>query len=393
MSTLKLNEYQSNFDPATGDELSLWFGKHNDTIDGLTVLLSGVPLLRNDKTGAIFFPDRTKKVIHFFLEDAKKKGELGINLSPKESGNKRYDYAQKVDFIYSSIDHEYIPGLQRPWEEGFLTPVFFSLSVLNKYSQNPGYSLELSSATWGTISCGTQWHIDFGINKNKKVMMWLGDIDSLPENEQYYLRSENIESDHCIHSQFYDSQIENKWADPSVEDRVLKLRADLSELTEKKCNEPLYILDGEVSKVIANLDKPVFWEDKNVSPTIEALNRIFVESINAKTLKQAIKKSDPTLDIKAKNGLKLFSMWIEHCLNSTDSYKIMSPFFVLYDFRILVCHLQSQKRQDEQLESINERLQILKSNTDYEAIYNALFTQLESSYTEILELTSGWTLS
>lgn len=37
--------------------------------------------------------------------------------------------------------------------------------------------------------------------------MWLGDIARLPDAEQYYLRSENIDSDHSIGSEFYDGQI------------------------------------------------------------------------------------------------------------------------------------------------------------------------------------------
>ncbi len=62
----------------------------------------------------------------------------------------------------------------------------------------------------------------------------------------------------------------------------------------------------------------------------------------------------------------------------------MCPFFVLYDFRILVCHLRSNESRDELLARINERLGLLKDNQSYENIYNALFVEMEKSYNEIV---------
>ena len=35
--------------------------------------------------------------------------------------------AEKVKFIYDKDDHYFIPGLNRPWKIGFLTPVFLTL--------------------------------------------------------------------------------------------------------------------------------------------------------------------------------------------------------------------------------------------------------------------------
>lgn len=54
-------------------------------------------------------------------------------------------------FIYDSDDYKYIPGLKRPWDEGFLTPVFFNREVLLKYDSSPIYRLSFASTTYGEI--------------------------------------------------------------------------------------------------------------------------------------------------------------------------------------------------------------------------------------------------
>ena len=55
--------------------------------------------------------------------------------------------------------------------------------------------------------------------------MWLGDIATLPENEQFYLRSENVPSDHSIGSEFYDGQIECRLTDRTPEDQLFEQRS------------------------------------------------------------------------------------------------------------------------------------------------------------------------
>lgn len=384
METLRLNEVQTYFDNETEEPLSLCFEDYFCVIANKEVHLSNVPLLKNNDNGKIYFPDKIKLEIASFLKKADEQNEDKIYLSPKRRGNKRYHYAAKYDFKYSSIDYEYIPGLYREFNEGFLTPVYFNISVLNKYSQNPDYSLDLFSSTYGTISYKDEWNIQFGVNKNKNIIMWLGDIDSLHEEEKYYLRSENINSDHCIHSEFYNAQIDVKWADPCLENRVFRLRNDLSQLTKKLYQTPFYMLEGEVSDVISNLDKPIFWEDKHVSPVVESLNRIFVESLNTNGIKTIIKEQKPDIDTKGKKGLKLFSLYIEHILDKNNFNELMCPFFVLYDFRIMVCHLQSTNTKEEQLKGINKRLSIDEDNKSYEQIYDRLFSEMEKSYNEIL---------
>lgn len=124
MKNLKLEEVQIYFDHETNEPLQIWLGEHQMEVDNLSVQLEGVPLLINERTKEVHLPDKTKYIIKHFIEEAKARGEAGVSLKPRELGLKRYPYASSFNFIYSQIDYEYIPGLTRPWNEGFLTPVF-----------------------------------------------------------------------------------------------------------------------------------------------------------------------------------------------------------------------------------------------------------------------------
>ena len=384
MDELQLDKVQGYFDEATGEPLQLSFDDHTLEIDGLEIPLEGVPSLKSEQTGQRHYPSKTKSIIAFYLDQAKKKGKPCVRIYQRTDHVARYSYAEKFNFLYSHLDYEYIPGLALASDEGYLTPVFFKISVLNKYSQHPEYGLDLFSNTYGTIWFGDNWKINFGINRNKHVIMWLGDIAQLPESEIYYLRSENIESDHDIHSQFYDAQIEAQFAELSPQQNLIHLRRTLNDAFFEKFGSPLFHLEGQVSKIIENLDRPVFWEDKHVGPAVESLNKIFVESVNVKSLKQNLKQANPELDVKSLGSLKILQYWLTERLQLANSSDLMCPLFVLYDYRILTCHLIPDTKRKETLLAINHRLGLSEENANNETIYDALISRLLKSVETIL---------
>lgn len=141
-------------------------------------------------------------------------------------------------FIFDLADYRNIEGLFRGEAESpYLAPVFFEIDCLVPFFYNCKYNCSLFSETYGTIyykKNGTikddrDFYISFGINKNKKVIMWLGDLEKLPEKEQKLLASFNIESDHDITSEFYDAQIHTKYANSIKEIEILLQKTKINE--------------------------------------------------------------------------------------------------------------------------------------------------------------------
>ncbi len=374
MTKLDLDTVQTYFDEESGVPLSLCFDCHKVELNGVVAFLEGVPLLKNPDTGEIYYPNKTKELLDYYTNKYFQDGDYEITLKQKER-QVRYPYSEQFNFLYSHIDYEYIPGLIRPWNNGFLTPVFFNLAVLNKYTQHPDYKLELAG----------DWYISFGISKSKKVIMWLGDIDDLPDKEKYYLRSENVDSDHDIHSEFYDAQIDVKYSKRSALGESIHQRKTINELVKKNYGFDLYVLHGEVSEILANLDKPVFWEEKHVSPVIDSLNRIFVESLNTKEICKSIKESGSSADTKSLKGNKLFQLWLNDVLNIQNTDYLACPFFVLYDFRVMCTHLLSEDKKKEMFSSICKRLDLNQETASLEQLFNETLKRIIKSYTNINE--------
>jgi hypothetical protein len=209
--------------------------------------------------------------------------------------------------------------------------------------------------------------------------MWLGDINKLPLQEQHYLRSENVESDHEIHSEFYDAQIDCVPSPPSKQNQLLRARADLDQLVKKVSGFPLYRLQGEVDRIIEHLHRPVFWEDRHVAPGIDALNKIFIESLNISELKSAVLAVAADAKVKSLGSLKSLGMWLEHCTNVADSYEVMTPFYVLYDFRIVCAHLTSDESREDTLRSVCSRLGSKNVSLPNQEVYDLLVDQLIES--------------
>ncbi len=355
--------------------------------EGIDIILDGIPYLINEDTKATYLTPFGRMLIEILIDEAKSKKIRELKISPPEDfTEKRFCFCNDLPFKYSALEYFSIPGLTHKLSsDGFLAPVYFNIEVLNKYSQHPDYELHLMSSTYGKLCFKDEWSISFGVNRNKSVIMWLGDIDKLPQNEQFYLLSENTEPEYEVHSEFYEGQICVQWAEGALESKVFKLRENLSSLILEMFGSKLFKLDGEISNVLADLQKPIFWQEKHVAPVIEALNRIFVESLCEKNIKEIIKQESPELTIKGFRGLKLFTALLNDVLNIENSAEIMCPFFVLYDYRVVMCHLQSEETVTEKMDSIFNRLKISDSDKNHETVYMTIFESMKSSLNAIID--------
>ncbi|BBF84526.1 hypothetical protein DLM_0886 [Aquitalea magnusonii] len=368
-----------------GTKLHFTTNVYQFEFEGIQISLEGIPHLKNEETNELYLPQCARVILKNVVDGAKTKGLSKITISPPDSlKSKRFSYCNNLPFKYSALEYYFIPGLIGSQNDGFLVPVYFNMDVLNKYTQHPDYDIKILSSTYGNLSCKDEWHISFGINRNKSILMWLGDIDSLPDKEKYYLVSENIEPEFEIHSEFYDAQICVEWAESALESKVFQAREKLSDLFENKFGYKLFKLEGEISRTIADLQKPVFWENRHVAPVVESLNRIFVEALCEKSIKEIILEKAPSADVKGLKGLKLFSTLLSSVFLLENSDELMCPFFVLYDYRIVMCHLQSEGTIEEKMDSIYNRMNICAENRHNEEIYMAIFQRLAQSLDSII---------
>lgn len=353
--------------------------------DGITLDVSGLPVLTCDGCGRSYIPIRSRAALLFRVDEAKAQGkDRAVVWRKPDAGNKRFSYCLDVAFVYDATDYDYLPGLERPWDDGFLTPVFFKKTVLLKYMNVPGYAVEFGSDSYGVIYKDQENIISFGSNRSGKVILWLGDIDQLDLTEQYYLRSENVESDHDIGSEFYEGQILAVFTEPSKERQLFQVRSAFTERLLREFGLKLHQYELEVLKVMAEIVRPIAWSEKEVRGVVEALNKVVVESLNNADLRAGITTLEPKAKFDGAKGLKLLQRWLGVALD-LDAPILMNPFFVLYDFRIVAAHLIEAQSAEEKLESCYERMGINGADKTLENLYDAMVKSLVNSFGTMLQ--------
>jgi hypothetical protein len=288
----------------------------------------------------------------------------------------------KLKFLYDPRDYYYIPGLYRSSEDGYLTPVFFNKEVLLKYIHHPNYAADLASDTSGIIHTEDGRFVSFGINRSGRVVMWLGDIGTLPENEQHYLRSENIDSDHDIASEFYESQIEVIFTNPSKERIMLRARHEMIKRALEIFSVKVAHLELETVPILKQMIRPVVWDRQTFGRVIDAMNKIMIESIDNKGLRSDLFKMDASFDPKSLKGISLFRAWLER-KGFTDVEQTISPLIALNGFRIVFDHLLSSTAEQERLSDICGKLRLPPDCRNWEEIYDTLIVGLQKMYERI----------
>lgn len=365
--------------------LDLRFPEFQENVSGINIHIMGLPELFCEKCNTGYLPDDSRFAVIHLHEKATKKGSDIVNVTRNKT-NQNFGFTD-VPFLYDSDDYKYIPGPKRPFDEGFLTPVFFNREVLLKYDSSPTYRVDFASTTYGDIRQGDEFSMPFGLNKNGKVIMWLGDIARLPINEQYYLRSENIESDHSIGSEFYDGQIECKFTDHSKEDTLFQCRSNFLESCFKRFGVKLAHLDDEVFEMALEFNGPIVDTEKERRHVADTLNKIYIESFDNNALGEVL--STLGEDPKNLGSNKRLQKIMENIASEEDISRIMCPFYVLYDLRVAYSHLGSKSGSEERLKSVKDRLG-LDTNTELNEIYDTIVEQLSSSYTQLSSVvTSG----
>ncbi|NQU99807.1 MAG: hypothetical protein HQ538_03645 [Parcubacteria group bacterium] len=279
-----------------------------------------------------------------------------------------------VDFKFDKEDYYKIRGLYRgESDKPFLVPVFFKKECLIRYFYSPEYRCELCSETYGTIYYDG-FYISFGINKDGKVIMWLGDLEKLPEDEQIYLLSCNIDSDHEIASEFYDAQINVMFTDPIKEVELLLQKFEINKISGEKLGFKIFQTEQrDIDKILSQCSKYksiLINREDDFKRFISEWNEILIEDIS----KEGFTKYLKSKNIEVKEGLgaiKLFERLIKEVLNIKEN--IILPYYVLYDLRLWADHKGCEKYFKYSLErlSLNE-----KESDNYKLIYDTVIEKI-----------------
>ena len=351
-----------------------------EIVSEIVIGVVGLPVLHCPKCGHDQLPDCSRFAVMKLHEEAMQKTTAKVTVTR----NKRTDSFGFADipFVYDPDDYFYIPGLYRSFNEGFLQPVFFNRSVLLKYDNAPGYSVKFASTTYGTIDIGSD-DIAFGINRHGHVVMWLGDIAKLPVNEQYYLRSENVESDHSLGSEFYDGQIECVFTPRAQEDELFRLRSEFMDKFRARFGVSVGHLEAEALDLALSFNPPVVDTPKERRHVADTLNKLYLESLDNKALESVVS----SLGVKSlgSGSLKRLQAIMQSVAPTQDIAVLMSPLYVLYDFRVECSHLTSDKAR---VESVLTRLNLL-SEVALPAIYKALMDGLQRCFEGMVKIVAG----
>lgn len=358
----------------------LAFSDFEEDISGILISVEGLPSLRCPSCGYECLPDKSKLSlirIHQRASDLGKKAENVTRQKIKEV----FDFA-KVSFIYDPDDYYYIPGLCRKHDIGFLTPVFFNKEVLIKYDVHPSYRVKFASQTYGEIVQNDDFSIAFGINRSGRLVMWLGDIATLPENEQHYLRSENVPSDHSIGSEFYDGQIECKFTDRTPEDILFEERSRFLEAAFRRFGQKIAHLEKEVLDLLVGCRKPVVDTESERRSVADVLNKVCLESLDNLGLAKLIELKSHK--VMSTGSLKRLQQLLEISTSGIDVSRLMNPLYVLYDLRVAYSHLLSVEGRQSKLDSVFDRLS-LSRDADLASLYDKLISELSKAFGEFAD--------
>jgi hypothetical protein len=223
----------------------------------------------------------------------------------------------------------------------------------------------------------------FGINRHDRLIMWLGDIAQLPKSEQYYPMSENLASDHCLGSEFYDGQIECKFTAPPQESALFAARSDFLAVSFEVFGEKLGQLDTEVLDLARKLHRPIHDTESQRHSISDTLNKIHLESLNNSKLSEILESK--AISCSGTGSLKRLQALLGSVGGAAQVKELMSPFYTLYDFRVAYSHLGSTRGRNKILKDVTDRLDLVE-DASIQMIYDRLLSKLVVSYDGLAQI-------
>lgn len=115
----------------------------------------------------------------------------------------------------------------------------------------------------------------------------------------------------------------------------------------------------------------------------DLLNKVHLESLDSTKLGQLLAQSG--IKAAGTGTLKRLQALLESVDEEGQVHDLMSPFYVLYDFRVAYSHLGSLEGVDAQMKSVTDRLN-LDGSAELFDIYDRLVAEMTASYNALTAL-------
>ena len=195
----------------------------------------------------------------------------------------------------------------------------------------------------------------------------------------------NVNSDHDVDSQFYDSQIKGEFVDSIKEVEILMQKAKINKIFYNKFGFNLFkdvFQDNDIDEVLKQVKKYssiILGRVEDFQAYITNWNNILIDGIQKKELIEYLKckKIETKKEGNDLGEIKLFEKLIHEKITNDN---IIFPYFVLRDLR----NWSSHEGLESEFNSSMERLSLRKKEDDYELIYKTLIKKIIAFHNKIL---------
>ncbi len=177
----------------------------------------------------------------------------------------------------------------------------------------------------------------------------------MDEQSRAILKGFNIESDHLIiNSEFYQAQMNCIFSNPIKEKQILMNKDGFISNIKKKYNIDLSHLGEECATHSRNIGRPLVFTEQSVSGVINAFDKVLVEGFNVEQLRALYEalylESERDSQYKKWQSIRLIKeILVKLCgqlANTVDIENLISPLYILHDYRIYLDHLLSLDKQE-----------------------------------------------
>ena len=225
---------------------------------------------------------------------------------------------------------------KNPKNPNYLTAVHFRKEVLKKYLEKP----RLYSVDDGYLHCGSKWGMRMDNDHDDKVVVFLGDLGrDLPESEQLYWRSFNVQPEGGLSETCFKRSFRGDFADPKSPELAIKFeRPRLLEKWRMAFGFELYDSLHEDDKgILADLRGPISEEWTEFDRCTIAASKVFIDYLNeshlAKLAADELQKLKERFPDKPVRGIDKLQAWLTQFGNGHGLDGCVAPLRLLQELR------------------------------------------------------------